>query len=101
MSCSKKKEEGKELTPANLSESLLDPDIKRDLEQLADCLTTIGAIRAKEGCDASFRSVLDFTLSGVRDQLVGPGVDDDLTEEEIEELAQKNFALEVARIMSQ
>lgn len=90
------KDEGKEL-----SREQLDAEIKQNIEQIGDYLTTLGAILSDEGNDVNLNSVWDLAVAKMKEQLVGPGVDEELTKEEMEELVEKGFAREVIRELGQ
>ena len=97
-----KEEERKELTEAELAELLSDPFIINQIEKIIDYLTTIGAIRKREGQDASLDSVWDFTVAKMDEHLARlAGVEgaekEDFTKEEIDILSEIGFLKEVYR----
>ena len=97
-----KKEERKELTDAELAEFFSDPFIQNQLEKITDYLTTIAAIRKREGQDASKESVRSFVEAKMDEQLARlSGVEgaekEDLTKEEINILSEIGFLKEVYR----
>jgi hypothetical protein len=98
-----KKEERKELTDAELAEFFSDPFIQNQLEKIMDYLTTIAAIRKREGQDASKESVRSFAEAKMDEQLAKSRIlakglaADDLTPEEIETLSSQEFEQEVLR----
>ena len=81
---------------AERAEPLSDPEIRRQLKKMGDCLNKIIAIRKEEGYDASFDSVWAFVVAKIKEQLAG--VDsEDFTEEEIDLLSEIGFYKEVLK----